>query len=107
MIKYAKQSLDDFPGVITSTSISPAANQLFVVRDEEEAMLLPKEQTQQFHHSVAQLLFLCMRARPNLQTVISFLTKLVENPDEDDWGKLKRVLKYLKGTLYMKLDLSE
>jgi len=29
----------------------------------------------------------------------------VKNPDEDDWdwGKLKRVLKYLNGTRYLKL----
>ncbi len=26
--------------------------------------------------------------------------------DEDDWGKLKRVLKYLNGTKYLKLNLS-
>ncbi len=26
-------------------------------------------------------------------------------PDEDDWGKLVRVLKYLNGTKYMKLVL--
>ncbi len=37
---------------------------------------------------------------------MSFLTTCVENPDEDDWGKLKRVLKYLKGTMHMKLKLS-
>jgi hypothetical protein len=30
----------------------------------------------------------------------------VSKRDEDDWGKLKRVLKYLKGTRYMKLTLS-
>jgi hypothetical protein len=30
----------------------------------------------------------------------------VQAPDEDDWGKLKRVLKYLKGTRYLKLTLS-
>ena len=64
MIKYAKEVLDDFPEVITSTSTSPAADHLFTVRDEGEAKLLPEEQAQQFHHSVAQLLFLCMRAPP-------------------------------------------
>ena len=47
-----------------------------------------------------------MRARPNLQTAIAFLTKRVKNPDKDDSGKLKRVLKYLKGTLHMRLVLS-
>jgi hypothetical protein len=30
----------------------------------------------------------------------------VQAPDEDDWGKLKRVLKYLKGTRYLKLTMS-
>ena len=30
----------------------------------------------------------------------------VEAPDEDDWGKLKRVLKYLWGTRHMKLTLT-
>jgi hypothetical protein len=29
----------------------------------------------------------------------------VKNPDKDDWGKLKRVLKYLNGTKYLKLKL--
>jgi hypothetical protein len=30
----------------------------------------------------------------------------VKSPDKDNWGKLKRVLKYLKGTKYLKLRLS-
>jgi hypothetical protein len=30
----------------------------------------------------------------------------VQAPNEDDWGKLKRVLKYLKGMQYLKLTLS-
>jgi hypothetical protein len=30
----------------------------------------------------------------------------VKSPDEDDWGKLKQVLKYLNGTKYLKLNLS-
>ncbi len=38
--------------------------------------------------------------------MVSFLTTQVKNPDEDDWGKLVRVLKYLNGTCYMKVILS-
>jgi hypothetical protein len=37
---------------------------------------------------------------------VSFLTTQVKDPDEDDWGKLVRVLKYLNGTWFMKLILS-
>ncbi len=38
--------------------------------------------------------------------LVSFLITRVQAPDEDDWGKLKRVLKYMKGTQYLKLTLS-
>ncbi len=37
---------------------------------------------------------------------VAFLTTRVKKPDVDDWGKLCRVLKYLKGTKYMKLTLT-
>ncbi len=37
---------------------------------------------------------------------MAFLTTRVKNPDEDDWGKLKRVLRYLNRTKYLKLKLS-
>ncbi len=36
---------------------------------------------------------------------VSFLTTRVQSPDEDDWEKLKRILKYLNGTRNLKLTL--
>ena len=108
MIKYLKKIFVAFPEKITTTAETPAAEHLFKVAegDDHTSKILPEEQAQAFHHTVAQLLFLCMRARPDIQTALSFLTKRVREPDEHDWGKLKRVLKYLKGTMYMKLTLS-
>ena len=46
------------------------------------------------------------RARQDNQTAVAFFTTRVKSPDEDDWGKLKRVLKYLDGTRYLKLRLT-
>ena len=46
------------------------------------------------------------RARRDIQTAVAFLTTQVKSPDKDGWGKLKRVLKYLNGTQYLKLNLS-
>jgi hypothetical protein len=43
--------------------------------------------------------------RQDIQTAVAFLTTRVKSPGEDDWGKLKRVLKYLNGTKYLKLQL--
>ena len=37
---------------------------------------------------------------------MAFLTTRVKRPKEDNWGKLRKVLKYLKGTKYMKLTLT-
>ncbi len=59
-----------------------------------------------FHHTVAQFLFMATRARRDIQTAVAFLTTRVKSPDEDDWGKLKRVLKYLNRTKYLKLRLT-
>ena len=37
---------------------------------------------------------------------VAFLTTRVKSPDEDDWGKLKRVVRYLNWTRYLKLSIS-
>ena len=76
------------------------------MRDKEEAKYLPEKQAEMFHHTVAQLLFLCMQSRRDIQTSVSFLTTRVRRPDKDDWGKVKRILKYLKGTWSLALRLS-
>jgi hypothetical protein len=66
---------------------------------------MSKELAEAFHHTVYQLLFAANRARRDIQMAVSFLTFQVKAHDEDDWGKLVRVLKYLNGTKYMKLIL--
>jgi hypothetical protein len=58
-----------------------------------------------FHHNVAKLLFLCKRARPDIQTAIAFLCTRVKGPDMDDYKKLMRVMRYLRGTLDLPLTL--
>jgi hypothetical protein len=106
MIKYLKNVIEEFPEVIKGRAATPAHKKLFVIRDEKDARRLSEEQALAFHHTVAQLLFMATRARRDIQTAIAFLTTRVKSPDEDDWGKLKRVLKYLNGTKYLKLRLT-
>ena len=65
MIKYLAKIFKAFPEEIRAAAATPAANHLFEVRDENKQKLLPEEQARAFHHSVAQLLFLCGRARPH------------------------------------------
>ncbi len=85
---------------------SPAANHLFMVRDPSLAKMLPEEQAMAFHCVTTQLLFLSARAGRDIQPATAFLTTRVRSPDKDNWGKVKWVLSYLKGTIHMLLSLS-
>ena len=106
MFKYLNNVIEDSPEIIRGRAAMPSHNKLFKIRDDAEAKKLSKEQVLAFHHTVAQLLFMATRARRDIQTAMAFLTTRVKSPDEDDWGKLKRVLKYLNGTRYLKLQLT-
>jgi hypothetical protein len=102
MIKYLQKIIEEFPEALRGTKSSPARDNLFEIREEGDRKLLPEEQARPFHRTVAQLLFLCMRERPHLQTLVSFLTTRVMEPDKDNWRKLRHGLMYLKGNLHMK-----
>ncbi len=104
MIPYLRKVLNNFPKKIMGVLSTPAADHLFKIRESSEARLLPESQAIAFHHTTAQLLFLS-RTRRDIQTAIAFLTTCVKAPDEDGWGKLKRVIKYLNGTKTLKLHL--
>ena len=107
MKDYVKEVIESFPEEIgTKVAATPAAEYLFEVRPEKEAKLLPEEQAVVFHHIVAKLLFMANRTRRDIQTAVAFLTTRVKRPDEDDWGKLKRVIKYLNGTRNLELRMS-
>jgi hypothetical protein len=105
MIRYLKNVISEFPEVITGKSATPAADHLFTIRDKKEAKPLDEERALAFHHTVAQLLFMATRVRRDIQMAVAFLTTRVKSPGEDDWGKLKRVLKYLNRTKCLKLRL--
>jgi hypothetical protein len=71
----------------------------------ENAEKLGQNQKERFHTVTAKLLFLSKRAHPDLQQAVGFLTTRVKNPDTDDWKKLNRIIKYLRGTRDLKLTL--
>jgi histone deacetylase 1/2 len=80
---------------ITSTALTPASNTLF---DRREVELLPVREKELFHSTVAKILYLSKRVRPDILLSVSYLTTRVQSPDVDDQRKLLRVLQYLHGT---------
>jgi Reverse transcriptase (RNA-dependent DNA polymerase) len=103
MFDYVEEMLDELPPDMDGEAITPAANHLFAVDDK--ATPLNADMAQFFHHNTAKLLFLSKRARPDIQTAVAFLTTRVTKPDEDDYKKLSRVMKYLRGSTQLTLVL--
>ena len=96
MVDYVKQMNSDFLQHDDSpqkTNRTPAAEHLFTVRDD--APKISEEKAKVFHNFAARGLFATKRSRPDIHTAISFLTTRVTAPDEDDWKKLVRMMRYL------------
>mgnify|MGYP000055058244 CR=1 FL=1 len=105
MLPYVKEIVDLFTQYDNSTSITatPAAEHLYTVTDK--AVPLDEDQKTVFHNYVAKCLFLTKRARPDIATAVAFLTTRVKSSDEDDWKKLTRMIRYLRGSLDLPLIL--
>jgi len=80
---------------VTGTRATPATEHLFDATEGLE--ILGVETAEDFHSRVATLLYLGLRARPDILTAVSFLSSRVSKCTEEDWGKLERVLMYLNG----------
>jgi hypothetical protein len=97
MDEYVQEILEVSDMSVSGESATPAAgDHLFTVnKDAGEEHLLGKEDWEYFHTMTAKLLFLSKRARPDIQTPVAFLTTRMKRPDQDDYKKLARVVKYL------------
>jgi hypothetical protein len=90
MPDYINGILDEVPNDMQGTAVTPTAANLFMVRDDIEK--LDDKHAETYHHLMAKLLYLCKRAHPDLQTVVSFLMMQVTQPDEYDWKKLAQCI---------------
>ena len=98
MFDYIQEMLEDFHKFDPDKTISRthAADHLFKVRDDQPKLYEQKAQI--FHTFTAKSLFTTKRARPDIHTSVAFPTTRVICPDEDDWNKLLRMMRYLRGT---------
>ena len=78
-----KETPEDLP---KNAAATPAASHLFNTNDA--APKIDEQSATLCHHATAKMLHLCKRARPDLQTAMSFLATRVREPDVDDCKKL-------------------
>jgi hypothetical protein len=105
MTKYVENMLNDFPVKLGKKDVAktPAGDNLFNLGTGAK---LDTKRAEIFHTFVAKGLFLCKRARPDIQQAILVLCMRVRDLNQADWEKLMRVMKYLNGTKEENLTLS-
>ena len=86
MTNYVKQMVEDFPEQVQNSTY-PWNENLFKV--DSQSARLSSERAEQFHTFVAKGLFVCKRARQDIQPAIAFLASRVQLPTQSDWFKLK------------------
>ena len=104
MINFIGKMLVDIPEDMKGESATPATHHLFDI--SEDVMKLSQADSDLFHHLVEQLIYLSKRTRPDIQLEVSLLCTRVRGPDNDDYEKLVRVMKYIQGTIVLPLILS-
>ena len=85
MTEYLRKFLSDFHETIQGRVTTPAADHLFTVRYNTYRKLPEKEQSAAFNHAVAQLILSNPWVRKDIQTAVSFLTKISRIPNGCDW----------------------
>jgi hypothetical protein len=103
MYDYLEDVVSDMPDDMRGTSPTPASDNLFDV--DEESTLLTEKEADFFHRTTARLLFAAKRARPDLQVAVAYLCTRVKCPNQSDYRKLTRVIKYLRLTISIPLVL--
>lgn len=97
MVEYTKQMIKDFPYDLRGKPMNcPWTEKLFKVDKTSKA--LDEKRKKMFHTFVMKGMFLCKRGRPDIHTGITFLSMRTGNPNNGDWEKLLRLLKFLNQT---------
>ena len=86
-------------------AVTLATNHLFEI-NSMNPIYLTTDKTEVYIRLIMQLFFLSQHTHLDIHTVVSFLNSQLLQPNEDDYKKLIRVMKYLDGMVDMPLVLS-
>jgi len=94
MRSYIKSILGNWSEISLKPYVIPSDDKLFYTDDEAS----PSKDRVKFHKTVAQLLYLCKRGRPDIALPVHYLCTRVLDPTVCDDKKLERILGYLNNT---------
>ena len=96
-IKEAVEMFEESGDEIKGHVANPGNSQFFKYKDAYKS--LDQKRADIFHSTVAKLLFIGKRGRPDLEPYIAYLCTRVSKSNEYDWRKLKRVLQFANQTI--------
>jgi hypothetical protein len=99
MTDYIKGMVTDWEELLgekLGVNDSPWTAKLFTV--DENSKPLETRRREIFHTFTMKGMFVCKRARQDVQPGIVFLSSRTSKPNENDWRKLKRLMSFLKAT---------
>ena len=82
----------------------PLSTPCVVQRTAGDENPLTPEQVRQFRRTVGRLMWVAPE-RPDLAFAVKELARHVQGPTEQHWGVMKRLLRYVKGTMNAELEL--
>lgn len=101
MYNYTEDSLKESANDMNGTAVTPASENIFKV--DMTASRLYYRTAEYFHCMTARLLFARKREQTDIQVAVAFVFTHVKEPNADDYKKLARVIKYLRGTIHLPL----
>jgi hypothetical protein len=81
---------------VTTNAPTPAGIDLFATRGSDP--VLDEEKADLFHSIIMKLQYLAKRVRPDILLPVVFLSSRVTKCTVEDWKKLERIVRYLRGT---------
>jgi hypothetical protein len=102
MLGFEKDLVKDWnlvfkhPGNKKASAASPAQNNIF---EKGESELIDAERKAIFHSFSMRLAYLAKRVKPEISVPVSYLATQVTTPNEGDWRKLDRVIRYVENNL--------
>ena len=97
---YTQKVLRKFNMANTKAVDTPVDASSKLVKMNEDSESTDREQ---FQSAVGSLLYLSTTTRPDIMYAVSNVAKFCANPAKEHWTAVKRIMRYLVGTMYLGL----
>jgi len=100
---YIKSILDRFRMTESNPVKTPVDTNVKLIKSEEP---IDEDLRQLYQQAVGSLMYIMIGTRPDIAYAVSLVSRFASNPNQSHWTAVKRILRYLKGSIHLKLTYS-